>query len=386
MVLRSCSRQYILLFVSSLILVGATLLSSEIASLQAESKSTKQRANQKTRHRYAPKKAQRRTGKKQRQTKSYQQSRRRQQHISAKPTHPLWVGLAAEVFPGLGYALIGEWSRATFTSALMIPLVAPHLWTAETFLQQSLKTNSWRAARNVFGFSVYDSYQRALKQPGITVRLKQHATADFTFTKMLLAPFNPRYYRRVQVWLPMSAVVVYNAYLINRYGIAKNLETNGLWYRIPLVFLQSALIGLGEESEYRGFQMPMFATLSNRRWLGNIIQSAVFGLCHTRYRICSSPWGTGNLVRQFSLIDPKREYGGSSSSDSGSLVDNLKAAGQAALFGLYAGSLTYSEGDGLLQAIAVHAFWDAILMTTSMLITGSTGRIYLSVGFPFSLM
>ena len=141
--------------------------------------------------------------------------------------------------------------------------------------------------------------------------------------------------------------------------------------------------GAGEKSEFRGFQYPAFSQLTGSPWVGNALQSLSFGICHTRWGVCTSPYGTGQLFRATDSIDSAREYVASSSPSDGGNTPDLTYLLQTAVYGFWWGWIVHSEANDLLKAITSHALTDALLITSDLLTTNNTGRLYLSVSIPF---
>jgi hypothetical protein len=294
---------------------------------------------------------------------------------------PWLAGALAEVFPGAGYFYLEDYKSAFLSSTLMVPIAARYYVTTPTFEGKAVKNYLYYAARNTFGFTVFDTYQSALTPEDRSSLRVNHP--HYTFSELMLAPLTPSSYASWKVWVPIGLASFSTVPRLLTRGISPNLTWTRALIAIPLIFLDGAFIGMGEETEFRGFQHTAFSELTRSKWIGNVIQSFSFGLCHTKWGVCTTPYLTAQAFRYTSTIDPTREYVATPSDSDGGDTPDLTYLLASSLYGFYFGWLSSSEDRGLLRAITSHALYDIILITGDLLTTANTGRIYLNVSLPF---
>ncbi len=312
--------------------------------------------------------------------------------------NPFVTGFLSQLSPGLGYFYIGEAGKGLVMTPLLVPQVLPYFWRTPTFLEKSVKANASRVADNLYFYGVYDSFQSALDlnhRPKLVVDIPH-----YTFSELYFAAFYPKTYSETSV---LRALVFYGMMGFNLGYLTYRLATSGVngraleassLYIVPLILLQSMLIGLGEETFFRGFYYPAASELFKNKWLGNIAQSLYFGACHTTFfanlGLTAFPYGLGTGLYYAPKIFPPKitntlvtEYRATASpSDGGDLPDwqyFLSASATAFVFGM----LTSFWKDGLLKTIAYHGIYDAFLILGDYLTTGNTGRFYFNVSFPY---
>ncbi len=301
---------------------------------------------------------------------------------TSETANPNTVGLLAELFPGGGYFYLGDYQSGLLTSTLIIPIASYQFVTTPTFLGKSIKTNSYRIASNVFGFTVYDSYQLALERAPDYHQIIKHE--HYTLSEAYFSVFDTRSY---SLWSIMPLMVAgFAAYgTLQKEGIHPDMDWGRASISMPLILALTMFIGMGEEAEYRGFQYPAFANLTRSKTIANILQAASFGACHTSWGICSTPYGTGHLLRKLRTLDVEQEYVAKASHFDGSDSTNLHYFISSGLMGLWFGYIADISPHGLLQAMATHTLYDFILMGTDLLTSGHTGRMYLNFSFPISI-
>ncbi|MDH5719555.1 MAG: CPBP family intramembrane metalloprotease [Spirochaetia bacterium] len=296
--------------------------------------------------------------------------------------NPYAAGFFAEIFPGMGHVYAGEYSTGFYNMLLIFPLAARYYVTTDTFNEKAVKANMSTTARNIFGFSVYDAYQVALEK---NQRPKQILNIpDYSFARMYFAPFDIDNYKSLSVGIPLSIVAAISGLRLYSKGIHSSVTPGRALAAIPLILAQSLFIGMGEEAEFRGFQYPAFSELTRHSIPGNFLQSVSFGVCHTSWGACASPYVTGHLFRYTNTINEEREYMAEPSSSDGQELANWQYFLMSSAFGFYMGVITaYEKTDGLLKAITVHAMYDFMLIATDLLTEGKTGRVYLSFSLNF---
>jgi membrane protease YdiL (CAAX protease family) len=300
--------------------------------------------------------------------------------------NPYTSGILAEMFPGLGYYYNEDYDSALLSSTLIIPLLAPQFWTTTHFAAKSLKSNLSTTSRNLFGYSVYDSFHQALEKEDFQDQVVPLPYYDLKTS--YLAVFNPESYK---TWHPYPLILLGASSFIS--SVVKNgfnMPLSRAW-ALPLILAQSMFIGMGEEAEFRGFQYPAFAQLTGSDLAGSILSSMSFGACHTQFgiplgknhhwRFCGSPYVTSQVAGFFNTIDQKKEYRAPSAPSDGTDISDMAYFANTFLTGLYFSWVT--RNGSLLESIAAHSLYDFILIASDLLTTNNTGRIYLSLKFDF---
>lgn len=95
----------------------------------------------------------------------------------------------------------------------------------------------------------------------------------------------------------------------------------------------------------------------------------------------SFPYGVGTIAFYTRRINSRKEYV-ADESESEDAADKEYFI-SSFLFGMYFGLITGHRRDGILTAIAIHSLWDMILITKDLLVTGTTGKMYLEISIPF---
>jgi membrane protease YdiL (CAAX protease family) len=297
--------------------------------------------------------------------------------------NPYLTGILAEVFPGAGYFYLGDYRSAFLSSSLILPMAAQYYVTTPSFLTKSLKANLGTASRNLFGYTVYDSFQSAMTDEDRKNQIVP--IPHYRFSELYFAPFRGNSYSSWKMWVPIGLAGITFASRLASTGINPDMTPARALVAILFILAQTFMIGVGEESEFRGFQQPAFSQLTRSPWLGNALQSMSFGLCHTRWGVCASPYVTGQIFRATQTIDPNTEYVAPSSPSDGGNTPDLTYFLGTAIYGLWWGWIVQSEEHGLLKTITSHALVDALLITSDMLTTNKTGRFYMSMSFPLPL-
>jgi len=304
--------------------------------------------------------------------------------LNSQTRSPYLAGLLAEVFPGAGYLYQGDYSSALLSSSLILPMAAQSYVTTPSFITKSIKSNLGTLSRNLFGYTVYDSFQSAMTDED---RLNQIVPIPhYRFSELYFAPFRGDSYSSWKMWVPVGMVGISVVSKLATYGISPKVTPVRALVAIPIILAQTFMIGVGEESEFRGFQYPAFSQLTRSRAWGNVFQSVSFGLCHTRWGVCASPYLTGQLFRATNTIDPNTEYFASSSPSDGGNTPDLQYLFETAVYGIWWGWMVQSEENGLLKTITSHALVDALLVVSDLLTTNNTGRFYLSMSVPVPLL
>ncbi|TAL32729.1 MAG: CPBP family intramembrane metalloprotease [Spirochaetes bacterium] len=295
--------------------------------------------------------------------------------------NPVIAGLYSLLFPGAGYYYSGDSFKGTLTAPLILPMTSYYYITTDTFTKKSIKANAYLISRDLYFYTVFDAYQEARENnPGYNSVLNiKHSTAFEMYT----APFQIDNYRIPSLILALP--VYYLARDLSKKGVHHSITSKRLAYALPLIAAESVMIGVGEESLSRGFFFSAFSQATSSVALGNILQATDFGLRHTDMMASRGfnafPYGVGTVAFYTRRIDIDREYV-AKNSESANATDSQYFF-STFLFGLYNGLITGSRADGILTAIAIHSMWDMILITRDLLVTGTTGKIYLEIAVPY---
>ncbi len=269
--------------------------------------------------------------------------------------NPFLSGALTAVLPGAGHLYNGDHlgAAAAFANGLgMFALMAiPSSSVTSARVQEQLGI----VVRNAYGFSVYDSFQQALDLNGRPKLLVEHPR--YSALELITSPFYKHPYTSGKVWVPVGISLGLAALALASRPITASPGTIAIG--VPLVAIGMLFIGAGEEAEFRGYYHPAFAELTGSRPLGNVMQAAFFGLCHTSLPACAFPQGTGLLARGI-LTGSFKQPVFNSGTDLG-----IWAA--TSLMGLYLGWIAQSSELGLQKAITVHAAWNTFLLIPALL-------------------
>ncbi len=301
--------------------------------------------------------------------------------------NPFVTGIIASVIPGGGYYYLGQNTKGAWGLSLAVPMILSRHITTPDRPSKSAKTNVRSIATDLYQYTIYDSYQEALTAEHRSKLLVNHP--HYTFNEMMLAPLHYQNYlswRMIPPNIILAATAVHFIRDLNKHGVHSNLTRERIAVGIPLAIINMFFTGMGEESQFRGFQYPAFAQATGSKLMGNVLQAASFGSCHTNWAtsngICTQPYLTGHLLNKTHSIDRKREYISPPSSTDGGDVSDERYFTATFLTGLYLGWVS-NEEHGLLRAIAYHSMHNTLLTLHSLLVEGNTGRMYISIGHDF---
>ena len=80
----------------------------------------------------------------------------------AEDPSPFVTGILASILPGAGYYYLGDTTKAAYGMALAIPMIASRHITTPDYKSKQVKSHVSSAAYDLFGYTVFDSYQDAL--------------------------------------------------------------------------------------------------------------------------------------------------------------------------------------------------------------------------------
>jgi len=302
----------------------------------------------------------------------------------ADAPNPFLSGTLGAVLPGAGYFYNDDAKSAAVALGVSIPVMARHFITTPTHQSKTLKQNLGLLSRNLYAFTVYDSYQQALDlngRPETLVKVPRYPLKD-----LVIAPLKLKHYSNDNVIIPVGIAAAMATLKVAVDGVKPGLDPKRAVLAIPLLIAQSLFIGAGEESEFRGFYYPAFSELTGSRFIGNVMQGALFGACHTPWPVCANPQLIGLGLEELRSVDPTREYGSRRDPSSPTVyrTSPLQYFINASLMGMYLGYVSQSTDDGLLRAIALHSTWDAVLLVADFLAEGDS-PFFFSVELPLTL-
>jgi len=293
----------------------------------------------------------------------------------SKP-NPWIAGTLGAIVPGAGYLYNGDSNKAALGFTTTLGIFLPSFVNPTTKIGNSLNNISFQLARNAYGFSVYDTFQDALDLNGRPQLLVNNP--HFTAGQLLKAPFQLENFTPRKVWFPLALV----GGLAGISLIAKQirdpvpLSAEKLILGIPALALMAAVVGAGEESDFRGFYYPAFSELTQSRYMGAVLQAALFAYMHTKWYGSGFPMITGGLVNEALRKHPPTLYGDDPTKD-----NDLAKFIATFIGGLHNAWITSSEENGLLKAVAFHAGWDFMLFTVSLLANNEVPPIIFSYRF-----
>jgi len=304
---------------------------------------------------------------------------------------PELAGLLNILFPGFGYYYIGEPIKGITYNLLQLAMAPSYYITTSDPNEKRLKENISRITFNLDLYSVYDAYTTAMiteNKVNKTLNIKK-----YTFSELFLSPFDERTYKSKDKDVSLAMMLLYGILPIRSAilvamngGISPNLKWQNAAISIPLILLQSMLVGIGEETFFRGYLQPTFSEMTQSKLWGNIIQASYFGLCHTRfgkqYHLTSIPIISKNIFQLTANIDTTREYYNDPGPFSGENTSDLVYFSETAVLGFAFGWIN-EHADGLLNTVVLHSLTDASLLIAQYLMTGQTGRAYFEFEFPF---
>ncbi len=292
------------------------------------------------------------------------------------------AGIYSSLFPGAGYFYLNEPEKALISTGLILPIAANYYITTPGYTGMSLKKNLYFSSVNIARFQAYDAYHTALNKNGNDNRLLN--IKHYKFSEFYSSIFKGDTYKfedspSYTIFIPLTMIAAVPAVKLIRNGTANNLKLENALLTVPLIFIQSLLFSIGEESYFRGYVYPAASELTGSKLAGNLIQSMYFGFCHTdiseRIGFRQFPHISGTLFHFTSTIDDLKEYV-YPETPSGNF-SGMKDLQRFALFtglGFGLGVLTSEYKDGLLKTTLLHTAITFASILTDYLTEGSTGR------------
>lgn len=287
------------------------------------------------------------------------------------PANPYLSGALNAVIPGSGYWYNGDSTKAalgfTTTVGMMYPLFAR---SPTNNAGRTGSTLSFLLARNVYGYTVYDSFQDALTQNGRPKLLVNNE--HYSMGQMLAAPFRPSLYAPKKVWIPLAilgGILALGVAGARANGQGSPLKAEKLAWGIPLIAASTAVIGAGEEAEFRGYYYPAFSELTGSVYAGAVLQAGLFGFQHTAYPGTGFPTGSGAVVHAI-----KGDY----------QRPELEGKDLTKFLFTFLGGLQHAwvtSEDGLLNSTAMHAAWDFMILTALLVKDNEAPPLVFSLTF-----
>lgn len=309
---------------------------------------------------------------------------------------PELAGWLNTLFPGAGYLYINEPGKALLAAPLIIPMLAPYYFQAETYQTNIIKIQSLYLSNFTNQYLSYDTYQTALDKLGRPDRVLD--IPHYSFLDLYLAPLNPNSYWS-EHWQSnlfrygfLGLATLLMGILIASRGIHPDASLErGIWI-IPSLIAFSTMVSVGEESFYRGLVQPTASELTQTAWAGNLIQATYFGLSHTnlgaRFGITTQPFGLSLLAARTSPIDYSKDYqlpvssiGQPPAGATGELLNFSRTFAVGWMLGWMLEQ--EAETDGMLRNVTLHAYLDSISFISAFLLEGNVGPAGLMIRIPY---
>jgi membrane protease YdiL (CAAX protease family) len=268
------------------------------------------------------------------------------------------VALLQGALPGTGYLLLGMPSRATSSGLAFASVLASYHWRTGDGATEMYQTNATFPLVELTYFSIYDVYRRA-GGPAPGDRLDDDRPG---FWELARAPFDLDSYRSWRTLAPIALIAGLAVHDLARDGVASDLRASDLWIGLPLLAVQTTLVGVGEESLFRGVTLPAARQATGSALAGNALQAAYFGSCHTPFgRWICPPWGLKPVMRA------TRSDGDSASLNVAMSTRDWGELAATGAIGFWLGQVATREPQGLRRAVAVHAVWDFLYLSRQLL-------------------
>ncbi len=270
--------------------------------------------------------------------------------------------LAGSLIPGLGHVLAGD----TCTGLAVLGGVTGLIGGAIALDDSSLVRPAGPASLLAQGgsalwlWSIWDLYQ--------DTRLGADEPRQGALD-LMTAPFRPTNLLGPRVLAPMALVGVLA-------GLGVGLTADGLFTRdtvevlgrdmdpwsglavngaaFSVISLEAAV---GEEAAFRGVVLRTLMEGGGSPWLAIATQGALFGLLHAP-----------NAFPQEGEVDPL------------AVIETVAVTGA---LGTYFGYVTWQEGGDLAEAVALHFWYDVVVLTSSYVVAPEEAPFRLGFGFTF---
>lgn len=262
------------------------------------------------------------------------------------PTYIAHAGLNF-VFPGAGLLLDGEAAKGFGYGALGATLLGgallAHLAEGET----SLRNNLLLLYQNVTFISMWDGYTTSIRRecPGAS-RYKVPRPWHY-----MASPVSGEGLPSWECLIPTSIAGGIAAAYLSSEDEPGSPDLDHALGAEAVILGQSTLIGTGEELLFRGVLLPELNAWTGNELISITAQALIFAAGHL------SPEADGE--------------------------ENTMRAGFTTAFGLYAGWVAVKRPHGLRKAIAMHAWWDALIFSADYLDDGRAEPIILTIGLDF---
>lgn len=259
----------------------------------------------------------------------------------ADAADPEWAAVGSTLLPGVGQMANGDYGAGAFQLALSFALARQYIILTDRpeYLEPRervdsrnhfIETNKTILEADLYGsaltnltfYSAYAAYRDARtagNNQGYTTPAPRESLGD-----LAIAPYRWEYLRRPTTFIPIAAALYFaltppddERYL---YKPDRTVTRDTLRQG---AFVQSMMVGVGEEAFFRGFLNNGLSDSLGPGW-GLVTSSAIFGLAHE---------GVGNQA----------------------------TIGAATLFGLYLGWLQQRNGYDIGEGVAVHFWWNFLV-------------------------
>jgi hypothetical protein len=260
---------------------------------------------------------------------------------TAHAADPEWAAVGSTLLPGVGQIANGDYAVGAFQIGLTFALGRQYVILTDKpeYLEPTdrvdsrnfyIRTNKTTFEADLYGtaltdltfysaFAAYRDARNAMGNAGYDTPAPKESV-----TELAVAPYRWEYLRRPTTFIPVAAALYFaltpatdERYLFKPdRTITRSTIRNG-------VFLQSEMVGVGEEAFFRGFLNNGLSDSLGANW-GLVTSSAVFGLAHE---------GVGSQA----------------------------SIAQAMLFGLYLGWLQQRNSYDIREGVAIHFWWDFLV-------------------------
>ncbi|MBI2646366.1 MAG: CPBP family intramembrane metalloprotease [Deltaproteobacteria bacterium] len=267
---------------------------------------------------------------------------------------PTWAALWAHIIPGGGHMYQGDWGKGLLFTTTEGALLSSSLvlLTKDKKKTDMAAFNLLTLFQNEHFYNIYSAYQDA------RIKIKNEAylseISKENILNLLASPFDLNLLGRWTFLLPISIVTGITAWIMSDDNRSVKIRSSGASWAFPLLGGQSTTIGVGEEAYFRGYLQSEFKELFKSEWVAIGSQSLLFAAAHDIY-----------------IDDPKLPK-----------VARYWPGALRFTFAAYSGWVTERNHYSIRENVAMHAWWDFLLLSGEYLITGKVEPFVLSVSLP----